>query len=169
MTTFEDIFEMLESVRTHKLGPGETIQPTNSAKGAYLGFATADTRGPATRWTISVEDLKRSCEARTSDEAYEVLRRMRSFQERRILLMDLRSGKLELEERPYTEALNLEEPTPSLKEETETLFRRAEEALPDRTGLAADPEGPQDSLSSDEDFEESGADDVVSFLDMLEG
>ena len=98
---YEDAFEMLEAVRTHVLGKGERMQPLDSVKGTHVGFTTADSDGPATRWTISVQNLRLSCEARISDEAKEVLSRMRAYQDRRQLVEDLRSGKFSLEERPY--------------------------------------------------------------------
>jgi hypothetical protein len=156
---YEDIFEMLEAVRAHKLGKGESLVPTSSVRGTHVGFATADTKGPATRWTISMADLKRSCEARTSDEAPEVLRRMRAYQERRKLIADLRAGKFVLEERPApdTEDVVLEEPTP--RAEAERFFREAEADLPEgRTGLAQP--GPDEPEEDNE---------VEGFLDMLQG
>lgn len=117
---YEDVFELLEVVRTHKLGKDEHIQPLNSVRSTHVGYVVADSKGPATRWTISVADLKRSCDARTSDEAKEIRTKMRSYQERRKLMVDLRSGKLELEGRPYPDGVVPEEPPePAPEEEPE--------------------------------------------------
>lgn len=120
---FEDIFELLETVRTHKLGKGECIMPANSVRSTHVGYLVADSKGPATRWTISVADLKASCSARTSAESQDIFTKMRAYQERRKLMEDLRSGKLELEERPHPEgeisegAEGSAEPTPESSEE----------------------------------------------------
>ena len=97
---YEDIFEMLEAVRTHPLSRGEPIVSTSSVTGDVVGFATADTQGPSTKWDILVSDLRHSCLSRTSEEAQVVLRRMRAYLDRKFLIDDLRSGALVLEERP---------------------------------------------------------------------
>ena len=157
---YDNIYELLEAVRTYKLQGKERLRPCNSIKGTEVGYCTVDSEGPATRWVISVADLKRSCEARTSDEAYEVLRRMRSFQDRRLLLKDLRSGKLVLEERPQVGDPTSEAVT---KESTEAWFKEAETNTT-QTTLAVDPEFLEDRETTE--TAESG--EVEDFLDMFE-
>lgn len=100
---YEDVFELLESVRTHELGPKEVLIPSCSERGTHVGFCTADGNAPSTRWTISTANLKKSCEGRTSEEAQNVYGRMRFFHLRKSLVEDLRSGTLVLEERPAIE------------------------------------------------------------------
>lgn len=123
---FEDAAELLESLRAHELAPGETIIPWQSYTGTVVGFSTADGPGPATRWLISLVDLRSSCGARTSSEALGVYQRMKLHHLRIGLIRDLRSGMFPLERPPSavhltpaetSQASPGEHPGPSLEED----------------------------------------------------
>lgn len=106
---FEDAFELLDSVRTFPLKRGESLISYSTLYGDSIGFAVADTQGPATRFMIKKEDLRRSCRSRTSAEAQVVLDRMTPFIDRYLLGKELRSGAFSLEEKPAPE-LSVESP-----------------------------------------------------------
>jgi hypothetical protein len=95
MTEFSNLFELLRAVRAYELQKGEGLAPSNSIRGTHVGFCTVDSVGPSTRWVISIDALRASCEG--SEEAQGVYHLMRSHQGRRELLLDLRAGKLHLE------------------------------------------------------------------------
>lgn len=92
---YSNLFDLLRAVRDYELQEGEGLAPSNSIRGTEVGYCTTDSRGPSTRWTIGVDALRASCEG--SKEAHEIYLRMRFFQERRVLLEDLRAGKVQLD------------------------------------------------------------------------
>lgn len=93
---YSNLFDLLRDVRDYELQKGEGLAPSNSVKGTEVGYCTVDSQGPATRWVIGMDALRASCEG--SVQAQEIYHRMRFHQERRLLLEDLRAGKVLLDD-----------------------------------------------------------------------
>lgn len=92
---FEDIYELLESVRMYRLRAKERIIPTMSVTGAFIGYATADGDFPSVTWTIPVRAAKASASARGTRESVRIRELLASYMGRRQLLEELRTGTLE--------------------------------------------------------------------------
>lgn len=115
-----NLLDLLRAVRDYELQKGEGLAPSNSVRGTEVGYCTTDSQGPSTRWLIGIDALRASCEG--SKEAQEIYRRMRFFQDRRMLLEDLRAGKVQLDtpDPPPKEPEVQEEPEPPVEEEPES-------------------------------------------------
>lgn len=94
MTEYSDIFELLESVRTHKLRPRESLVPVNSVTGLVIGYATAD-GDSSVSWTMGLRQAKESATARGTKEVAHIIELLSSYVGRKQLLEELRSGALE--------------------------------------------------------------------------
>jgi len=91
--TFEDPHAWLKAVQDAKVEPGAMIIPRDSVDGAILGFTEADTRGPTRRW-LCPRALVRAA-TRGSQAPLRAFRgQLATFQGRRQLILDLRSGKV---------------------------------------------------------------------------
>jgi hypothetical protein len=89
---YSDILTLFESLLAHKLLPGESLAPSCSATGTHVGYWTADTKGPSTRWEISLVDLRASC--RGFEGAEDIYLRVRPPLDRIALLEDIREGRV---------------------------------------------------------------------------
>ncbi len=92
---FDDIFELLESVRLYKLRGKECLIPTMSVTGAVIGYSTADGDFPAVTWSITVRAAKATALARGTREAQRIRELLASYMGRKQLLGELRAGTLE--------------------------------------------------------------------------
>lgn len=92
---FDNLFELLEAVRTYVLRPKEHLIPSTSVTGSILGYTTADSAFPANEWTISAQAAKRSAQGRGTREAQRIGELFVSHMGRRQLLQELRAGELE--------------------------------------------------------------------------
>jgi hypothetical protein len=92
---FDDIYELLESVRLYRLRTNETLVCTNSVTGVVIGYATADSGFPSVEWTIPLARAKDSALARGTKEARRIRELIGSYMGRRQLLEELRQGTLE--------------------------------------------------------------------------
>lgn len=91
---FDDIFDLLESVREYRRQPKERLQPTGSVTGTLIGYATADGDGPSTLWLIPTKVAKATASARGTREAERIRGLLSSYMGRRQLLEELLSGDL---------------------------------------------------------------------------
>jgi hypothetical protein len=92
---FDDIYELLESVRMYRLRTKERLVPTMSVTGASIGYATADSDFPSVTWTITARAAKATALARGTREAQHIRGLLASYMGRRQLLEELRAGTLE--------------------------------------------------------------------------
>lgn len=92
---FEDIYELLESVRMYRLRAKESLVPSMSVTGTLIGYATADSDFPSVTWTIPLRVAKASAVARGTREAQRIRELLASYMGRRQLLEELRAGTLE--------------------------------------------------------------------------
>ena len=92
---FDDIYELLESVRTYRLRTKECLVPTMSVTGATIGYATADSEFPSVTWSITARAAKTTALARGTKEAQHIRDLLASYMGRRQLLEELRAGTLE--------------------------------------------------------------------------
>ncbi len=92
---FDNIFELLESVRLYQLRTRESLIPTTSVTGTTWGYATADSAFPSITWTISARTARESARARGTKEARRIQELLVSHMGRRQLLEELREGRLE--------------------------------------------------------------------------
>lgn len=92
---FDDLFELLESVRLYRLRTNETLVCTNSVTGTVIGYATADSSFPSVTWTIPLARAKESSLARGTKEARRIRELVGSYMGRKQLLEELRRGELE--------------------------------------------------------------------------
>lgn len=92
---FDDIFELLESVRLYRLRSKECLVVLPSTTGVDLGFATADGDFPSVTWTMPVRKAKATALARGTREASRIRELLASAAGRKQLLDELRAGSLE--------------------------------------------------------------------------
>ena len=92
---YQDIFELLEAVRTYELRPKESIIPFLSLTGDVVGYATADGGYVSEAWTIGIREAKQSALDRGTKEARHVRELLSSHMGRKQLLQELRTGTLE--------------------------------------------------------------------------
>jgi hypothetical protein len=92
---YENLFELLEAVRTYQLRPKEQLIPTTSVTGSILGYTTASSAFPSVEWTISARAAKRSTQERGTREAQRIQDLFVSHMGRRQLLQELLVGELE--------------------------------------------------------------------------
>ena len=95
MTTFDNIYELLESVRIYELPPKETLIQVTAPDGKTFGYYTADGPQPAESWVIDLKVAKSTALARGTKEALHIRDLLSSFMGRRDLLLELRQGTLE--------------------------------------------------------------------------
>jgi len=91
---FDDIFELLEAVRSHQLGPKETILVMNSITGSTLGYVVSDRPQPPC-WVMPARLAKQTANARGTREAVRIRELLGSHMGRKQLLEELRAGTLE--------------------------------------------------------------------------
>lgn len=91
---FDNIFDLLESVREYRCQSKESLQPTGSVTGTHIGYVTADSAGPATTWLIPLKAAKASAMARGTREAEHIRSLLTSFMGRKQLLEELLGGDL---------------------------------------------------------------------------
>lgn len=91
---FDNIFDLLESVREYRCQPKESLQPTGSVTGTHIGYVTADSVGPATTWLIPLKVAKATATARGTREADRIRSLLSSYMGRKQLLEELLSGDL---------------------------------------------------------------------------
>lgn len=92
---FEDIYELLESVRAHELRPKESLVPLNSRYGTVIGYTVADTEGATDTWSIPIKLAKASALARGTRESVQIADLLTSYMGRKQLLEQLRDGTLD--------------------------------------------------------------------------
>lgn len=92
---YDNIFELLEAVRTYVLRPKEHLIPCTSVTGSALGYTTASETFPAIEWTIAARAAKRSAQERGTREGQRIQELFVSHMGRRQLLQELRAGELE--------------------------------------------------------------------------
>jgi hypothetical protein len=92
---FDDIFELLESVRLYRLRAKERLVPIMSVTGSHFGYATADSDFPSVTWTILAHRAKTTAVARGTKEARHIRELLATHMGRKQLLEELRSGTLE--------------------------------------------------------------------------
>jgi len=92
---FDDIYELLEAVRTYKLRPKERLIPVNSVTGTVIGYATADSEFESIEWTIPLARAKDTALARGTKEARYIRELLGSYMGRKQLLDELSKGTLE--------------------------------------------------------------------------
>ena len=92
---FENLFELLEAVRTYQLRPKEHLVPLTNVTGSVLGYSTADSAFPSVEWTIPAQLAKKSAQERGTREAQRIQMLFVSHMGRRQLLQELRAGELE--------------------------------------------------------------------------
>lgn len=112
MTTFSDIYELLETVRQYKLRPRERLVVTTSVTGSVMGYATADNGEPSIEWDIELRAAKETALARGTKEGERIRELLSSYMGRKQLLEELREGTLEygLARAPEPEAQSEPEP-----------------------------------------------------------
>lgn len=96
-TTFDDPHAWLKAVRDAELEPGATMIPRDSVDGTVLGFTEADTRAEARRWSCPralVQAATRGAQAPLAP----FRERLATYHGRRVLVLDLRAGKIQLPE-----------------------------------------------------------------------
>jgi hypothetical protein len=91
----DNIFELLEAVRQHKLETRECFLPINSVKDRDVGFTTADGDGPAVTWTMPTKLAKESAIERGTPEARRIKDLLGNHMGRIQLLTELRAGTLD--------------------------------------------------------------------------
>lgn len=92
---FDNIFELLESVRTYELRSRESLVPLTNVTGTSWGYSTADSAFPALTWTIPARVAKQTALARGTREGLRIHELLVSHMGRRQLLEELREGRLE--------------------------------------------------------------------------
>ncbi len=92
---FDNLFELLESVRMYPLRTKEYLISVTSVTGSTLGYATADSAFQSVTWTISARLAKKSAQERGTREARRIQELFVSHMGRRQLLEELRAGELE--------------------------------------------------------------------------
>lgn len=92
---FEDIYEMLESLRGYRLRAKECLIQVGSCDGLTFGYYTADSEFRSVSWTISLRSAKETALARGTKEAHHIRELLSSFMGRYQLLQELREGTLE--------------------------------------------------------------------------
>jgi hypothetical protein len=92
---FDDIFELLESLRLYRLRAKECLIPTMSVTNTAMGFATADGDYPSVTWTIPTKVAKATALARGTRESARIHELLGSYMGRKQLLEELRAGTLE--------------------------------------------------------------------------
>lgn len=92
---YDNIFELLEAVRQHRLGPKECFLPINSVKDRDVGFTTADGDGPATTWVMLTKVAKENALERGTPEARRIRDLLGNHMGRIQLLTELRAGTLD--------------------------------------------------------------------------
>jgi hypothetical protein len=92
---FDNLFELLESVRMYPLRTKEQLIPFTSVTGTVLGYTTADSAFQSVTWTISAHAAKRTARERGTREAQRIQELFVSHMGRRQLLVELRAGELE--------------------------------------------------------------------------
>jgi len=95
MVEFDDIFEMLETVRQYSLRPKETLISLNSVNGSVMGYCTAHLEHTSIEWTISTKVAKSSARARGTKEGVRIAELLANAVGRKQLLQELRAGELE--------------------------------------------------------------------------
>jgi len=95
MTEFDNIYELLESVRLYRLRTKECLIPVDSATGQMIGYTTADSDFPSVVWNIPVKLAKETALARGTKEAGYIRDLLSSYMGRKQLLEELRKGTLE--------------------------------------------------------------------------
>jgi hypothetical protein len=92
---FDDIYELLETVRQYKLRPREHLVLVNSMTGSVAGFATADNDEPSIEWSMDLRLAKETALARGTKEGERIRELLGSYMGRKQLLDELRRGTLE--------------------------------------------------------------------------
>jgi hypothetical protein len=92
---FENIYELLEAVRTYHLRSKESLIQVCSPTGTTFGYFTADSAFPSISWTIDLSVAKATALARGTRESLHVRELLSSFMGRRQLLIELREGVLD--------------------------------------------------------------------------
>jgi len=95
LVEFDDIFEMLETVRQYSLRPKETLISLNSVDGSVMGYCTAHLEHASIEWTISTKVAKNSARARGTKEGVRIAELLANAVGRKQLLQELRAGELE--------------------------------------------------------------------------
>ena len=122
MPEYTDIFDLLEAVQEHKLRGKECIIPLNSVTGTHVGYCTADGDGPSIQWSISVVNLRESCEKYNSPKVQEIYQNMRFFHTRKKLLPSVRNGSFDRVDPA---------PEPAKTKPTKTSSKQAKTETPD--------------------------------------
>ena len=94
--TFDDIYEMLESVRAYDLRVGECLIQVGSCDGLTFSYATASKEFKSVSWTMALRLAKSTAlaRARGTKEAQHIRELLSSFMGRSQLLRELREGTL---------------------------------------------------------------------------
>lgn len=100
---FEDVYDLLKAVQSHKLGPKECFVSVNNVTSTEVGFATADTEGPATYWVIPLRAAKESAMSRRSKEGRMIRQLLGSYMGRKELLTEVLAGRIKLNDPVWVE------------------------------------------------------------------
>lgn len=92
---FDNIFELLESVRQYELRPKEAIIPLNSQNGSVLGYATAHPEFRSVEWSMPTRLAKITARDRGTREASRIQEMLSTYVGRKQILQELREGSLE--------------------------------------------------------------------------